>query len=62
MNYDSAPLNALEPNQRREATAMPLPRKKLARGTRILLAMMRIYVMIAIPLVFYAFFHALRTG
>lgn len=60
MNNDSA-LEALEPNQRTEATVIPLPRKKLGRGTRILLAIMRIYVMIAVPLVLYAFFRALGT-
>ncbi len=55
-------LDALEPSQRAAATSLPLPRKKLGRGTHMMLMLMRVYVFMAIPLVIYAFFHALQTG
>lgn len=62
MKDDSNLLDALEPGQRAAATSIPLPRKKLGRGTKLLLVLMRLYVLMAIPLVFYAFFHALQKG
>lgn len=62
MNDDPGLLDALERGQSAEATSMPLPRRKLGRGTQLLLALMRLYVMMAIPLVFYAFFRALQKG
>jgi hypothetical protein len=37
----------------------PLPRRKLSPGILALLWILRIYVMIAVPLVIYAFFTAL---
>lgn len=39
-----------------------LPRRKLSAGVVALLWLLRAYVLIAVPLVVYAFFHALRHG
>ena len=39
-----------------------LPRRALGRGTLALLVALRLYVMLAIPVVVYAFVHALRTA
>jgi hypothetical protein len=55
-------LSSLEPGQLAAATRTPLPRKRLGRGVTVLLAIMRIYVLVAIPIVAYAFVHALRAG
>jgi hypothetical protein len=38
----------------------PLPRARLSRTTMALLIALRLYVLLAIPLVAYAFIHALR--
>jgi hypothetical protein len=51
----------LEPGQLSAATEHPLPRRKLGRGTLGLLILLRAYVVIAIPIVGYAFVHALLT-
>jgi hypothetical protein len=51
----------LEPGQLTAATERPLPRRKLGRGTLGLLILLRVYVVIAIPIVGYAFVHALLT-
>jgi hypothetical protein len=40
----------------------PLPRRQLGPGILLLLWILRIYVMIAVPLVVYAFVTALRQG
>ena len=48
----------LEPAQLSEAREK-LPRRKLGRGTLVLLCAMRVYVVIAIPIVIYAFVRAL---
>lgn len=40
----------------------PLPRRKLKRWEVVLLAGLRVYVMIAIPVVAYAFWQALARG
>jgi hypothetical protein len=42
--------------------AEPYPRRKLGRGTLALLVLLRVYVVIAIPIVGYAFVHALLAG
>ena len=55
-------LSALEPAQRAATTGRALPRRALGPWTRALLVGLRIYVLIAVPLVVYAFVHALRTG
>lgn len=50
---------ALEPAQLSSATLAPLPRRALSRGVVTLLFLLRVYVVIAIPLVVYAFLRAL---
>jgi hypothetical protein len=55
-------LGALEPGQLTAATDRPLPRRKLGRGVLALLILLRVYVLLAIPLVGYAFIHALGQG
>jgi hypothetical protein len=62
LKYDPKLIGALEPSQLTEATAHALPRRKLGRGTVALLVALRIYVLIAIPIVGYAFIHALVTN
>jgi len=44
------------------AIARPLPRRQLGRGVLALLILLRVYVVLAIPLVGYAFVHALATS
>lgn len=55
-------LSALEPAQRAAMSGRRLPRRALGFWTASLLIGLRIYVLIAVPLVFYAFFHALRVA
>lgn len=59
MQYDSALISALEPDQLTTTTARPLPRRTLGWGPLALLVLLRVYVIIAIPIVGYAFVHAL---
>jgi hypothetical protein len=59
MSKTHVDLTALEPGQLAAATLAPLPRRKLGRGVVALLLILRIYVLIAVPLVAYAFIHAL---
>lgn len=40
----------------------PLPRRTLSPGILALLWILRVYVMVAVPLVVYAFFRALHPG
>ena len=54
-------LSALEPGQLSADSRKPLPRRRLGRGAVALLTILRIYVLIAAPLVVYAFIHALRA-
>jgi hypothetical protein len=61
MSDHSQWLDALEPSQLSAATQTPIPRRKLSRGVLALLIVLRIYVLVAAPLVVYAFVHALRT-
>ena len=61
MTDDRDLFDALDPAQRTVATAQPVPRRKLGRGTVALLVLLRVYVVMAIPIVVYAFIHALRT-
>jgi hypothetical protein len=61
MSYDHA-LTAMEtalPEQMSGSTLPPLPRRKLGRGILTLLILLRIYVIVAIPVVGYAFVRAL---
>lgn len=55
-------IGALEPGQLTEARRARLPRRKLGRGTVFLLYALRVYVLLAIPVVVYAFIRALQTG
>ena len=59
MLYDPALISALEPDQLVAATMRPLPRRKLGRGVLAMLIVLRVFILIAIPIVLYAFIHAL---
>jgi hypothetical protein len=59
MQHDPALINALEPDQLAAATMRPYPRRNLSRGILALLILLRVFIMIAIPIVIYAFVHAL---
>lgn len=59
MNFDPQLLDALEPHQFTAVSERPLPRRKLGRGALGLLIALRVYVILAIPIVGYAFVHAL---
>jgi len=61
MQHESALIGVLEPSQLTSSTERPLPRRMLGRGTLALLIVLRVYVVIAIPIVGYAFIHALLT-
>jgi hypothetical protein len=62
MATDPTLAGALEPDQLAAATARPFPRRKLGRGPLCLVILLRVYVAIAIPIVAYAFVHALLTS
>lgn len=62
MEHDPAMIRVLEPGQLTSERETPLPRRRLGRGTLALLVLLRVYVAIAIPLVGYAFVHALNTA
>ena len=51
----------LEPTQLAKARQQPLPRRRLTRGVTALLLLLRVYVVVAVPIVGYAFVHALMT-
>jgi hypothetical protein len=59
LQYDPTLISTLEPDQLAAATMRPLPRRKLGRGALALLILLRVYIVIAIPIVAYAFVHAL---
>ncbi len=61
MSYDSNLVDALEPGQLTAATDVPLPRRRLSRIATIMLIALRVYIFIAVPIVGYAFVHALMT-
>ncbi|MDA8251925.1 MAG: hypothetical protein M0Z28_22555 [Rhodospirillales bacterium] len=52
----------LEPTQLTAATERKLPRRRLGHGATALLVLLRIYVLIAVPIVGYAFVRALLTA
>ena len=56
---DPSLFEALEPGQLTLYSERPLPRRRLGRGTLALLLVLRVYVLIAIPIVAYAFVRAL---
>ncbi|MGA2044419.1 MAG: hypothetical protein ABSG83_13735 [Roseiarcus sp.] len=62
MAYDPELIGALEPEQLAAAKLRPFPRRKLGRGVLALLVLLRVYVVIAIPIVVYAFVRALLAG
>jgi hypothetical protein len=62
MQIDPAMMHVLEPEQLSAAAERPLPRRVLGRGILVLLILLRAYVVIAIPLVAYAFVHALLAS
>ncbi|HVB90135.1 MAG TPA: hypothetical protein VND97_08050 [Beijerinckiaceae bacterium] len=55
-------IEALEPSQLTANAERRLPRRRLGGGTLALLILLRIYVLIAIPLVGYAFVQALTAS
>jgi len=55
-------LQALEPEQISTQRYLPYPRRHWGLGVQVLLWVLRLYVAVAVPLVFYAFWHALRAG
>ena len=61
MTHDPNLVSALEPSQLVGAMKQTYPRRKLGRGVVVLLVALRIYVIVAIPIVAYAFIHALRA-
>jgi hypothetical protein len=62
MHHDSDLRNALEPEQLSAAVMRPYPRRKLSGGVLALLVGLRIFILLAIPVVIYAFIHALLTA
>jgi hypothetical protein len=61
MQHDPSLIGVLEPDQLTAATMRPLPRRKLGWWVVALLILLRVYIVIAIPIVIYAFVHALLT-
>ena len=61
VTYDPKLISVLEPSQLTTTMEQPLPRRKLGRGSVTLLILLRVYVIVAIPIVCYAFIHALQT-
>ncbi|MCB5944818.1 hypothetical protein [Acidocella sp. KAb 2-4] len=55
-------LRALEPAQRSAQKYKPYPRRKLGWRVQALLWLLRAYVLVAVPLVVYAFVKALLAG
>lgn len=59
MHHDLTVTGVLDPYQLATAAGRPLPRRHLGRVTLTLLILLRVYVILAIPIVCYAFVHAL---
>jgi hypothetical protein len=59
---ESSLTSVLEPGQLTSETQRPLPRRRLGRRIVALLVLLRVYVIVAIPVVCYAFIHAVLTG
>ena len=55
---DFEPLAAPDMAELATSALPPLPRRVLGRGTLALLILLRVYVVVAIPVVGYAFVHA----
>ena len=62
MDHDAGIAAALALGQRVGSARPPLPRRRLGRGVVTLLVMLRVYVLVAVPIVAYAFIHALAAG
>ncbi len=62
MQHDRELIGALDPSQLTAASQRPLPRRHLGRGILVLLVLLRVYVVVAIPIVAYAFVHAMNTS
>jgi len=62
MHFEAQELAVLERNQLAVEKLRPLPRAKVTRGVTLMLLALRIYVLIAVPVVIYAFAHALLAG
>jgi hypothetical protein len=56
---DAGLISFLEAEQLSHTKQTVLPRRKLSKGILLLLILLRLYVFLAIPLVAYAFIHAL---
>ena len=61
MPDDTILAGVLEHGQLTRTLDQKLPRRKLGRGTLALLILLRAYVVLAIPIVAYAFFRALHA-
>ena len=61
MQHDPKLIGVLEPGQLAAVRDLRLPRRVLGRGTLTLLIVLRVYVVLAIPIVVYAFLHALAV-
>jgi hypothetical protein len=62
MIHDSEMLAALEPSQLSVATERPLPRRRLGWRILTLLTVLRVYVVVSVAIVGYAFIHAILTS
>jgi hypothetical protein len=62
MDMESELSGVLEHAQLAETVQQKLPRRKLSRGVLTLLVLLRVYVVIAIPIVGYAFVHAINAA
>lgn len=61
MDHRRNVLAALEPDQRTSRRNEPLPPRKLGWRTIVVLSFLRVYVVLAIPLVVAAFIRALKS-
>lgn len=57
---DAELMSFLEPEQLSHFKQQNLPRRNIGKGVLTLLILLRLYVFLAIPLVAYAFIHALN--
>ncbi len=57
---DDVDISALDPDQRTSELAKDLPRAKLSPPVVVALWLLRIYVIVAVPIVIYVFLRTLR--
>jgi len=62
MNDNNAEIGLQEAREHALQAGSRLPRRRLSGGIKLLLWVLRIYVLITVPLVIYGFFHALHAG